>query len=214
MTHHKGWTLVELVVVMAVIGVLSLVAPPLVWRGTQTMVVLPRELAVNHVTAEVTHQLIEGGFSALPGRTTPIRGLRFAIRTVPTGGSAVQPPLWLAETNRIGFLTADGDYVLIRLDAETIKRSLPPTSTTCASVPALTEERIPDQTPGAVRILTTTALFRYYNQAGAEIGVPGCPPNSTIRRVDIAFVAQTGNGMFDNGNAREQVTSSVAIRMP
>ena len=145
---------------MAVIGVLSRVVPPLVWRGVQTMVVLPRELAVNHVTAEVMHQLIEGGFSALPGRTTPVRGLRFAIRTMPTGGSAVQSPLWLAETNRIGFLTADGDYVLIRLNAETMKRSLPSTSTTCSSVPSLTEETIPDQTPGSVRILTTTALFR------------------------------------------------------
>ena len=114
------------------------------------------------------------------------------------------------------YVSEEGDYVLVRLDTstDTVKRSLPPTSTSCSAVPAgLTEEPLPYQAQGSVRILTTAALFRYYNQSNVEVPL-SCPPSSTIRRVDIAFIAQTGSGSFDEGQAKEQVMSSVAIRVP
>ena len=214
-----GVTLVELVIVMVVTGILFVTTPPLLFHGVKTMVFLPKALAVNHVATEVLHQIVEGGFSIL--QTTPARGLRFANRTLPTGGSSVQPAIWLAEDKRIGFLTADGQYILIRLDDtvvnnEVITRSFPPTSSTCSSsFASLTPENIPYHAQGSVRILPTVRLFRYYNQSGLEVNNPwSCPPPSTIRRVDIAFRAQTGTGNFDEGNAREDITSSVAIRVP
>ncbi len=204
----KGLTLVELVIVMVVSGILFVTTPLLVFHGVKTLVFLPKALAVNEAAMEVLHQMVEGGFSTLSGQTT-LRGLRFAVRR-----SATDPALWLAEASRVGFLSADGQYVLLRLDAEAIKRSVV-ASPSCSPTPG-TEEVIPYQAAGLVRILPTGSLFRYYNQSGTtEVQLPPlCPPPTTIRRVDIAFTAQIGNGNFDEGNARENITSSVAIRVP
>lgn len=207
----RGVTLVELVLVLVISGILFVATPPLMFHGVQTMVFLPRALAVNEAGTEAMQQIVEGGFSTLPGQSAPVRGLRFASGAVPTGAAAAQPALWLAEPDRIGFRTSDGQYVLIRFDAEAIKRSLP-VGASCS--PAIgTEEVLPYQASGVVRILPTTSLFRYYNQSGAEL-VPGCPPPSTIRRVDVQFVAQTGSGSFEEGQASQPMMTSVAVRVP
>ena len=75
----RGVTLVELVLVMVVSGILFVATPPLMFQGVQTMVFLPRALAVNEAGTEAMHQIVEGGFSTLAGQTT-VRGLRFAVR--------------------------------------------------------------------------------------------------------------------------------------
>jgi len=55
----------------------------------------------------------------------------------------------------------------------------------------------------SVQILTPSGpLFQYYS------------PGGIVRRVDVAFVAQTGSGLFEEGNAREDIRSSVTIRVP
>ena len=210
-------TLVELIIVMVVSGILFVTTPPLVFHGVKTLVFLPRALAVNQTASEALHQIVEGGFSILAGQTT-IRGLRFAVRR-----STAEPALWLAEDNRIGFRNSDGQDVLIRWDSSTpnqevIRRDL--ISPVCLP-PNNPGEILPYYAQGiggqgTVRILqipSATPIFRYYNQSGALVA-PTCPPSSTIRRVDIAFIAQTGSGVFDEGQAKEQVASSVAIRVP
>ncbi|MBI4003442.1 MAG: hypothetical protein HY353_00295 [Candidatus Omnitrophica bacterium] len=209
--NRNAATLVELVIVIVVSAILFLVTPILVFHGVKTLVFLPKALAANDAATEVLHQVIEGGFSTLTGQPT-VRGLRFAVRR-----SATEPALWLAEASRIGFRTADGQSILLRWDdlvasQEVIRRSLPTPSCT----PTIgTEEVLPYHAQGIVRILPTVRLFRYYNQSGVEVNnPPTCPPPATIRRVDIAFTAQTGNGVFDEGDAREDITSSVAIRVP
>ena len=208
---QQGFTLIELVIVMVVSGILFVVTPPLLFHGVKTLVFMPRAVAVNQAAAEVMHQLVEGGFSILAGQTT-VRGPRFAV-----GRGTGVPAIWLTEANRIGFLTSDGQYVLLRLDTaggDVMKRSVLPATPTCSSVPAAAEEDIPYHAAGNVRIITTTGvLFRYYNQSQVELA-PSCPPNSAIRRVDIEFVGQTGNGVFDEGHARQPMKTSVAIRIP
>ena len=217
MREPVGLTLVELVLVIGLSAILFVIAPPLVFYGVKTTVFLPNAMAVNDAAGEVTHQLIEGGTSHLGGQR--VLGLRFAGR--PVGWT--QPVVWLAEQNRIGYITSGNQMVLVRLDQsivqqEVIRRSLPPVTTTCANVdtvlPTLTEETIPDQVQGHVRIVTAGSLFRYYNQSGTEIVTPGCPPSAAIRRVDVALTAQSGDGNFDEGHAKEPITSSVAIRAP
>ena len=217
----SGLTIVELVLVIGLSAILFVIAPPLVFHGVKTMVFLPNAMMVNDVADEVMHQIVEGGVSnKLAGQR--ILGLRVAGR--PVGWT--QPVIWLAESNRIGYITAGNQVVLIRLDAsvasqEVIKRSLPPPTTNCTNVdtvlPTLTEEIIPyhaQESMWIVRIVTAGPLFRYYNQSGAEIVTPGCPPSAAIRRVDVALTAQSGDGNFDEGHAREPITSSVAIRSP
>jgi len=212
-----GFTLVELVIVMVITGIVALIAPALLFHGVKTMVFLPRAVAVNQVAADIQHHIVEGGFSTLAGQSV-LRGLRFAVRR-----SVTEPALWLAEDDRIGFRASDGQSVVIRWDAsvvnqEVIWRSL----TTPACPPTMgTEEVLPYDAQAewdvrVLRIAPATPVFRYYNQSGTQMAAPGCSLGgiTTIRQMEIAFIAQTGNGVFDDGHARQAVTSSVAIRVP
>ncbi len=209
--REQGLTLVELVIVMAVSSILFVMIPPLVFQGVKTLVFLPRALAVNQVADEVLHQTIEGGFSTLT--SSPVKGLRFAGRAFGPSQSAI----WLAQPNQVGYLYAinsGNQTVLIRLNQGMVTRSFPAVSCT----PAIGQEEVLPYhaalDSAQVKIVTpTTPLFRYYDQNGVEVVTPGCPPPSTIRRIDIAFVARTGSGVGES-DAKERVTSSIAIRAP
>ncbi len=206
---RNGFTLVELVIVMVVSGILFIATPPLVLYGVKTLVFLPNALAVNQATQEIMHQVIEGGFTTLAGQST-IRGLRCAVRR-----SAGEPALWFAQGTSLGFLNSDGQRVVIRLDNGIIKRRLRPDATCPPPAPLPNEEEfIPYYAQG---ITVTGFSFQYYNQGGVVVPVPApcdAPTLASIRRVDVTLTAQTGNGVFDQGNAQEQATSSVAIRIP
>ena len=197
-----GVTLVELVIVLVVSGILFVATPPLMFQGVQTMVFLPKALAVNEAAMEAMHQMVEGGFSTLTGQTAPVRGLRFAVRR-----SSTEPALWRTQATNVGFLTSDNQCVFIQLVGGVIRRSVfaPPCSA-CSTLPCSTEEDLPYQAPGNVQISASPSLFQYYNQAGGTT-----PP---YRRVDITLTARTGSGLFDEGQASENLTTSVAIRIP
>ena len=210
----------ELIIVMVVTGIIALITPVLLFHGVKAIVFLPRAVTVNHAATEVMHQVIEGGYSILVGQTT-IRGLRFAVKR-----SATEPALWLIEDDRVGFRTSDGQSVVIRWDSTTVNQEVIKRSLTAVACPPIlgTEEVLPyyAQDPQStlrvriVRITPTTPVFQYYNQGGTPVGTPACSLSgiTTVRRVDVSFIAQTGGGNFDQGDTQETVTSSVAIRVP
>ncbi len=211
---RRSVTLVELVIVMAVSGVLCVLIPQLMFYGVRTLVFLPKALAVNQVADEILQQAVEGEISTVTGQR--IFGLRFTGR--PT--NPAQPAIWLAEAERLGSINSGTQSVLIRLDQGQVKRSFPGASCT----PTIAQEEVlPYHAPlsgsqvTVERITPATPVFRYYNQAGTEV-VPSCPPGQTaatqIRRVDIAFAVRTGSGAVGESDAREPVTSSVAVRIP
>ena len=211
-----GVTLVELALVIVLTGILAATVPIIVLHGVRASVFLPKSLATNHVAAEILHAVVEGGQSTL--QPEPVLGLRYAareqLRRFP------DPAIWLAEESRIGYLIPhdpldpnDNEYVVLRLDAEVVKRAV---YTTLSCPPPPTAEEILPYDADGVRVITTGArpLFRYFDEGGGEMGVLGCTDDPELRRVDVAFVAQTGAGEFDQGDARVDVMSSVAIRFP
>ena len=215
----RGLTLVELVIIIVVTGIIALITPSLLLHGVRVFVFLPNALVVNQAAAEVMHQIVEGGFSdvTITGQSL-VRGLRFAVRR-----STSEPAIWLAGDDCIGVRTSDGQSVVMLWDPvanqEVIRRRLSAPACPTSCLPNGTEEAIPYHAPGSVRILRiapATPVFRYYNQSETLVAAPGCSLSgiTTIRQVEIAFVAQTGSGVFDEGQAREQVTTSVAIRVP
>lgn len=210
--RRQGTTLVELVLAIALGAILFVLAPVLMAHGVRAMVYLPRAAAVNQAATEIMYQVFEGGFSTL--QAAPIPGLRSATRAAVAG--ALTAPLWLAENDRIGYLTANGQRVLIRLTSEQIRRSLP-ASGACPPATPITEEVLPYEAAGPVRILTAGSTFQYYNQAGAQIlPAPGCTALllATVRRVQMAIIAQTGNGLVNEAQAQEPMTTSLAIIDP
>ena len=213
-----GMTLIELIVVMAIIGVLAVVSAPMITHGVKTLVFLPKALLVNHTATEVMHQMIEGGPSSAGTQVQPIRGLRDAARY------GTEPAIWCASPGLMLFRTSDHRCVMLSLSAQAqLTRAIwsgpamQPWTHSCGSPTGIAStETIPPEPPGSVQISAPTALFRYYNQTGAPLALSGCGAllAANVRRVEIEFVAQTGNGNFDQGEAREQVLSSVAIRVP
>ena len=205
-----GLTLVELVIVLAISGIISVMTPILMWHGVKALVFLPRALTVNHVATEVAHQIIEGGVSTLTGYPT-IRGLRFAARR-----SSTATAIWYAAANEIGFLNADGQYVVMRFDSGsgTVKRRVMPNDSCPPG--AGTEEFLPDQVQYQTYNVTIPAatLFRYYDRSATLVAAPGCGSTAAIRRVQVVLTVQTGSGSFDQGDAQEPFLSSVAIRDP
>src|SRR3989338_810989 len=117
-SHARGVMLVELVIVLSIVGIVSAMAPALMSYGVHTAVMLPRTLATNGSANDVLHQAAEGGFSTLAGQGY-MPGVRFASGSTPTDA-----PLWLAEGGRLGYRTADGRYILLRLSGEAVRRSV------------------------------------------------------------------------------------------
>ncbi len=203
---RRGVTLVELMLTLVIMGLVAAMTPLLFWYGARAFVFLPRQLAVNHAATEIMHQVAEGGASHLSGAGV-IRGLRLA------GRSGGQPSIWLAEASRLGYITAAGQSVVLRYDGTALRRSLQAAN---CNPPAGTEEILAQETSGTVQIASSSvSFFRYYDQSGNPL-LPPCQVGGTsaIRRVDIRFTAQTGNGNFDEGHAKEDRATSVSIRTP
>jgi hypothetical protein len=209
-----GVTLIELVLVISLIGIAALILPRFVFEAVQGMVLIPNALSVNQAATEILQQLIEGGWSTLPGQAGQILGLRAATRLVPPGESTWSPALWLVEPERVGFMTSAGQAVLIRYDAatRTFQRSVLPLPVSCSAVPSGSpEEPLPSYASG--RVLVTAPQLAYYTQSGQPVS-PTCPPSPTIRRIEVAFSVQTGSGLIQEGHTRHDVVSSVAVRVP
>lgn len=209
--RRQGTTLVELVLAIALGAILFVLAPVLMAHGVRAMVYLPRAAAVNQAATEITYQVFEGGFSTL--QAAPIPGLRSATRAAV--GGALTAALWYADANGLGYVTANGQRVLIRLTSEQIRRSLPASGACPPGAPA-TEEVLPYEAAGAVRILTAGSTFQYYNQAGTQVAAPVCAAASllAVRRVQMSITAQTGNGLVNEAQAQEPMTTSLAIIDP
>jgi len=201
---------------MAVSGLLAMTIPPLVFHGAKAMAFLPKAMAVNHAATEIMYQMTEGSFSTLAGQPM-VQGLRFALRR-----SSSAPALWLAADDCVGFRASGGQDVLIWWDSstETMRRRVSPAACPMACpAPSAGSEALPYEALGSVRVLqipAATSVFRYYNQSGVAVGAPGCSLGgiTSIRRIDVGFVAQSGSGQFDSAQAQQTMTSSVAIRVP
>ena len=212
MSRRTGATLMELALVIGLSAIMLLLAPLIMSHGVRALVYLPRAAAVNQAGTEILHQVFEGGLSTL--QAAPVLGLRSASRAR-VSATALTGPLWLAEANRMGYRTADGQYVLIRLDSEQIKRHFP-VNGTCPPPGPQAEEVLPYEAAGAVRILPSGTLFQYYNQAGTLLAAPACNGAQlfAVRRVQMSLIAQTGSGLINEAQTQQTMTTSLAILDP
>lgn len=215
---REGLALVELLLTLLLTGILAGGSVGLLGHFLRTLFYLPKAVVAYQVATDVLQQIVEGGPSGLGvgafyGPQNVIGGLRYAVR----GSAAGEGAIWLALPDQIGFRTSARQCVAVRLAGGVMKRSvaLVPPSSPCRTTPRSAEEDLPYYASGGSVSVTipTGRLFRYYRQNGSVVP-DGSPPGGTVRRVDITFVAQTGNGVFAEGDARAEKTSSVTIRVP
>ena len=212
--RQRAATLVELAVVLGLVGLLALAVPSAVFQGVRAFVFLPKAQVTSQVAMEALHAMVEGSHSEGLGRT--VRGLRHATSEVPP---PLSPPgaIWAGSASTIGFVTSDGDIVWIQLAGGEIRRAVL-SSFTCPPPGPLPEETIPYYAGGVVQVEghgPGGALFRYFDVNGTELTFPVlCSSHAAVRRIEIELAARTGGGSFDQGDARVEVTSSVAVRFP
>lgn len=142
MTKHKGVTLIELVIVMAIIGLLAVSGAWLMAHLVRNSVFIPSQLNMDMVASGALDIMIEGDSVA--------KGLRFSKSVVS-----------IPDNNEITFLNQNGQSVRYRLDAVANKLY--------RSINSGPETAIPYYvTPGINLMSRGAKFFTYYDTNGVE----------------------------------------------
>ncbi len=179
---RKGFTLIELVITMVIVGILSAAGVCVMLYLVQTSVFIPNKLNMDMLASGAMDTMIEGDGAA--------KGLRFS-RVITT-----------AQDNEIVFKDQSGQNIDYRLDtgANKLYRSI-------GSVSGI----LPYYSSSSKIIVTgkDNKLFTYYDASDAQMNNPVDPAN--IRRIKITLIARTGSGSFENWEGQSEQSSSIAV---
>ncbi len=182
--NRKGFTLIEFIMVMTIIGVLSACGAYLMVYVIQNSVFIPNQLNMDMMTEDAMDILIEGDNVA--------KGLRFSrvITTLP-----LQP-------YQVTFINQNNQTVRYRFDPVTSRLwrcvgSCPPSAETF--IPYYIK-------PGTSLLAKNNRLFTYYDNLGAITANP-----LNVRWITITLVAQTGSGSYANWEGQCEQMTSIAV---
>jgi len=183
MKSIKGFTLVELVMVVVLLGVLSMAGYHIMTFSIQHSFYLPHQLEADLAAAEALEIMVEGD-------SATVRGLRFC--------SAVTA----IAANQVNVTDQDGAALQFRLDTGTGKlyRKI---GTTGA------ETLAPYFMPNSVIFSgggTGGALFTYYDSADVVTA-----DYTLVRRIQIDLIATQGSGSIDSYGGVSRQSTSVRV---
>lgn len=205
--EKKGFTIVEVIITMALIGIIAGVTSGILLNLMQLFVYLPREMKARTIAHDVMELMIEGE----PQR----RGMRYAVE--------VQDASSTQFTYTFGYPgNTDKRIMRFRWDsaAKKLYRSYTAFGSGLATPPELPNissgEQIPYYASGEISINGPAAspniIFRYFKEDGTELTPPAPALLHEIRRVEISIVVKTGTGLFRYWDSSFQTTSSAEIR--
>jgi prepilin-type N-terminal cleavage/methylation domain-containing protein len=179
MKNNKGFSLIELVVIITIIGIILSVTSAILVSSIQGMVYLPNSLNMDMLAQDALDKIVDG--DNLAG------GLRFCKNI--TAFSA----------NSITFTDQNSKTVVITLDTGTNKLTR---TINAVSDPTFLYYQ------GSSGIKVTTgrngALFLYYDASESTPLIA-----SNIRRIAVNLVAFTGSGTFANWQGSAEYTTSI-----
>jgi prepilin-type N-terminal cleavage/methylation domain-containing protein len=146
MIKHKGFTLIEVIVVMAIIAVLAVPGAWLMTYLVKNSVFIPNKLNMDMVSSDALRIMIEGDSQA--------KGLRFsrAISSIPN-------------TNQITFVNQDSQTIIYRLDTGT--------SRLYRSISGGAEALVPYYVASGISISGKSGtFFSYYDSSDSPTSVP------------------------------------------
>ena len=184
--HKSGFTLIEAVMVMAIVGVLSVPGAYLMSYFVNNGIYIPNKLNMDMLASDALDIMIEGDSQA--------KGLRFSKSIISI------------QDNRVIFTNQDNQAIRYRLTGAT-EVTLDP-YLIYRSINGGPDTILPYYATRGVRITgKDNKLFTYYD-AGDNVT---SDPNS-VRRVVIALIAQTGTGSYADLQGRSEQTSSIAVK--
>lgn len=181
MSNKRGFSLIELVMTILIIGILTALGASLLVFGLENSVFTPNSLNMDMLAQEAIGKIVDGDNLA--------KGLRFSRQ------------ITASADNSVGFVDQDGKNVVITLDtlnnrlSRTINSLNDPTFLYYAA-------------NSRVNIVTGRKgrLFTYYDSSENTTTTA-----ANVRRVEVNLVARTSSGIFQNWQGSVEQSSSVRV---
>jgi len=189
--NDKGFTLVELIVTIAVLAIIAVVLAGILVTFMRIFLYLPREMKAKTIAHDISELSIEGE----PNKP----GMRYAAS------------LTNATTTTITYISGyptSADQVTMTFTYDTINDRVQRT------VGASAAETIPYyDTPEISVACPSDVFFKYYDSSGNQIANPNTQAlRNTIRRVEMTYTVMTGTGNFNSAQSSYITTSGVDIK--
>jgi prepilin-type N-terminal cleavage/methylation domain-containing protein len=183
MIIKKGFTLIELIMVMAIIGILAGSGAWLMAYTIKNSVFIPNQLNMDKLVKDALDIMIEGDSQA--------KGLRFC-KVI----SAIA-------ADQITFTNQDDLPIIYHWNTTSNKLF--------RSINGAAEAALPYYSSLAGITMTgkSGALFTYYDSAFPE-AVTANPAN--VRRIRIILIAKTGTGLYNDWQGSSEQATSIAVR--
>lgn len=187
MAYKKGFTIIELVMVMLVLGIIAVVGADQMLRFIQNSVFIPNKLNVDMIGQEILDLMIEGYQAEGYARA---KGLRFSTSITAAGPSSVA--FTNTDAQAVAFSWSSADKKIYR------------------SVNAGANQVIPYYLPSGISIEQkgSIPIFTYYT--AEEGGTTSTAAD--VRRVKIEFRARSGSGSYDDWQGELDFASGIAVR--
>jgi len=185
MRHKKGFTLIELVMVIVILGIIGAIGAGVVYPILNLFFHTPRQLTSEQVGNMVVDEIIQGSPSA--------KGLRIMKNIV--------------SANDTSITYLDVNNILIILSWDSLSKKI--TKTTSSEIFTLPKE----YTNNSVDINGTSSgiIFKYYNSAGTQLATPVALPSS-INRIQMDWILQTNSGNVKDYETKYIINSGVFIK--
>lgn len=185
MSHRKreGFTLIEAIMVMVIIGILSIGGAYLMVYLVQNSVFIPNKLNMDMLASDALDIMIEGDSLA--------KGLRFS-RSITN-----------IQDNEIAFINQDSQSIRYRLNAGRLYRSI--TGEIFSVVPYYL-------TSGINITGKDNKLFTYYRANENNVSENETTNPDNVRRIKIALIARTGTGSYADWQGQSEQASSIAVK--
>jgi len=187
MRLKKGFTLIELIMVIAIIGVLAGAGAWIMAYTVKNSVFIPNQLNMDKLATDALSIMVEGDKSA--DGLSGAMGLRFS-KSITTNNA-----------NKIVFFNGDDKTVTFELVGNRLKRTVDGDTT---NIPTYLKDSGPDLLISLSGNGSNGSLFTYYY-------IPGVYP-AQVGRIEINLIAISGTGSYNDWQGQSKQATSIAVK--